>query len=67
MRYNKKYNKINKKVNKAICFHYIRFINRLYNLPTVQGFSYAVEILSYINDSVEKTGILATISSELQG
>ena len=47
--------------------YYMYFIYRIYNLPTAHGFSYAVEILSYTNDFVDKTGILATISSELQG
>ena len=47
--------------------HYIYFVYRIYNLPTANGFSYAVEILSYTNGLVDETGILATISSELQG
>ena len=47
--------------------HCIYFVYRVYNLPTAHGFGYAVEILSFTDGLVDKTGFLATISSELQG
>ena len=53
-------------INKIIILSYL-FYNRFYNLPTERGYNYAVEILAYAGKSVEKSGILATITSELQG